>query len=419
VSIGTGIRAKAIGAYLGPMRSARRKWNGFKRIVGRQPRRLTLYHQVDDPHGYLMAQALAALLARFDDLVFEDVVVPVPAADADPEPQLRAQQVIDDAVFLSRRTNLVFPDPPAPIADDRLRRAQAILLKDRPAAEQLDAIVRVGDALWRDDGDALAALVKELDVVPGTQVRPMLEANYRALRSAGHYQGSMIAYGGEWYWGVDRLKHLTKRLVAELGGEEGPLFEVASCALPEDAELTCWLSFRSPYSYLGAVLLQRHFRGRLNLRPVLPMVTRGLAVPRMKRLYIARDAKREADRLEVPFGKICDPLGEGVERCMAVFFQAETMGRGLDFYVAAGDAIWARGVDVASDAGLAEVAAEVGIEGATLEAALADRSWEAKVEANREALVEAGLWGVPSFVWSAGGETNVAWGQDRLEMVLT
>ena len=40
----------------------------------------------------------------------------------------------------------------------------------------------------------------------------------------------------------------------------------------------------------------------LVLRPIAPMVARGLPVPQVKRLYIVRDAKRCADRLGIPFG---------------------------------------------------------------------------------------------------------------------
>ena len=54
-------------------------------------------------------------------------------------------------------------------------------------------------------------------------------------------------------------------------------------------------------------------------------------VPLAKRLYIVKDCKREADRLEIPFGHICDPVGRGVERCLAVFAYAEREGKAYTF----------------------------------------------------------------------------------------
>jgi 2-hydroxychromene-2-carboxylate isomerase len=57
------------------------------------------------------------------------------------------------------------------------------------------------------------------------------------------------------------------------------------------------------------------------------MVMRGVKVPKVKRLYIVHDVKREADRYVIAFGKITDPLGMGVERCMALLPYANKMGK--------------------------------------------------------------------------------------------
>ena len=43
------------------------------------------------------------------------------------------------------------------------------------------------------------------------------------------------------------------------------------------------------------------------------------------------DTMREARRLGIPYGKIADPIGAGVERFMAVFQYAETQHRARDF----------------------------------------------------------------------------------------
>ena len=53
------------------------------------------------------------------------------------------------------------------------------------------------------------------------------------------------------------------------------------------------------------------------------MVMRNLPVPMRKGRYILRDTKREADRIGVAFGKIADPVGKPVQRCLFAFF----MGR--------------------------------------------------------------------------------------------
>jgi 2-hydroxychromene-2-carboxylate isomerase len=101
-----------------------------------------------------------------------------------------------------------------------------------------------------------------------------------------------------------------------------------------------------PWSHLGAqciptVLralgvarvraLAARWNARLVLRPVLPMVMRGLPVPVEKRMYIVRDCMREALRLGIPFGRMRDPVGPGVERGLAVLNRATALGRGPDF----------------------------------------------------------------------------------------
>ncbi|HJL29089.1 MAG TPA: DsbA family protein, partial [Polyangiaceae bacterium LLY-WYZ-15_(1-7)] len=393
-------------------------WEGTKRALGRGPRTVTFHHQVDDPWSHLLAQALVTFRARFPAVDLRMVVVPPPAADADPEPQKRRAWALRDATALAARHGLHFPTPAELPAEDRLRRANAVLLLDRPVDAQLDAAIRVGDALFRGDGDAVAELVRELGTVPGQRVRPALESNYARLRKAGHYQGAMLEHDGEWFWGVDRLPYLAQRV----GGEEAaPLLPVARREAPAapGEPLEVFFSFRSPYSYLTiARLWAAHQESPLplRLRPLLPMVTRGLPVPRDKRLYIVKDAKREADRLGLPFGRICDPLGEGVERCLRVFLAveaAEGTSAALRFAAEAYAGIWSRAVDVASDAGLAEVAAAAEVE-AHVEGALATEGWRQVVEANRDALSELGLWGVPSF---RHGDW-IAWGNDRLDWAL-
>jgi 2-hydroxychromene-2-carboxylate isomerase len=159
--------------------------------------------------------------------------------------------------------------------------------------------------------------------------------------------------------------------------------------------------------------LARRYGVALTLRPVLPMVMRGLPLPASKRRYILLDAKREADRLGIPFGRIADPVGSGAERCLAVLHHVFNTERAEAFVRSAMHGIWAEGLDAASDAGLATLAGRAGIAAHDIAAALADEGWRARVEANRAALFAAGLWGVPSFRLGA----LATWGQDRLWLV--
>jgi 2-hydroxychromene-2-carboxylate isomerase len=451
VSVGSKLRGVAIGAYLGAGPKLSRAWHATRHAF-RAERVVTFWHQVDDPWSHLLLQALSDFPSRFPSVRLEPVVVPEPAADVDPEPQKRAAYALVDAARLARTHHLSFPRLPLRPEADRVRRAQAILLAPRDPVAWLDAATRVGDALFRGDGDALSALARELGTVPGQQVRPTLEAAYARLRKSGHYTGGVLGYDGEHYWGVDRLPFLVDRLVAEGAGEapieargdeaigelrsDAPRSPISGETFSSDAlgsgvrvhpsvaplrvadgraRIDAFVSFRSPYSYLALhrleELVARHPLD-VRLRFVMPMVARGIPAPKQKVRYIAKDAKREADRLGVPFGRILDPLGDGVARALALACTTRReLGDASALRLArvVGEGVWARAVDLTTAEGLLDVATRAGVE-ALLPMALDDATWRDEVEANAVALGELGLWGVPSF--DLGDEA--LWGNDRL-----
>jgi 2-hydroxychromene-2-carboxylate isomerase len=174
---------------------------------------------------------------------------------------------------------------------------------------------------------------------------------------------------------------------------------------------------RSPYSAIAAprvLALARHAGVPLRLRGLLPMVMRGLPVPRAKRTYIAADAAREAFVRGIPFGRLVDPVGRPVERGLALMHHAQAAGRGEAFLLSFMRGTWAEGLDAGSDRGLRTIAERAGLSWSACRDALNETGWRAEAEHNRVALFERGLWGVPAF---AVGDTAV-WGQDRLWAVV-
>jgi 2-hydroxychromene-2-carboxylate isomerase len=233
--------------------------------------------------------------------------------------------------------------------------------------------------------------------------------------------GGTFFYAGEWYWGIDRLYHLEQRL-QDLGAQRegvapGPMFPPGvdpNTAQPAAVRsFDFFLSLRSPYTAIVAqrVLdLAQHTGAQLNLRFLLPMAMRGLAVPRAKRMYIAWDTAREARSRGVPFGRLLDPLGVATERGLAVLAAAMQAGMGEAFLISFLRGVWSEGVNASTDAGLRRLALRAGLSWAQVQDALNDEGWRASAEANRQALLDHGLWGVPAF--RVG--TQVFWGQDRL-----
>ncbi len=324
------------------------------------------FHQPEDPYSQLAAQVLRPLSDAYRITLKPHLVSP-PEAAAAPERERLAKLATEDAALLARAYGLDLPSH---------------------------------------------------DAAPGTAA-PHGDALRKRL---GHYLGAMFYFEGEWYWGLDRLHFLEERLCAA-GLAKGPLKPIAPVkevtfsgpvGAARGKTLDYFLSFRSPYTYLAVPRVRKlaaHYGADLRLRFVLPMVMRGLPVPAPKRLYIMLDAKREAERLGMPFGTVVDPVGRGAERGLAVLHHAIQAGNGIEFVESFLRGVFAEGIDAASDGGLNRLAARAGLDRALVERALQDKSWRKVAEANREELFALGLWGVPSFRVDAN---RPHWGQDRL-----
>ena len=391
-----------------------------RRLAGRAPT-VHYFHQADDPYSHLAAQMLAPLAARYKVKIVT-WVVPAPEKAAAPEYELLAAYGRRDAARVAREYGLEFPED-APAPDPQLvRRVTALLAKAAGTDRFAELAAAAGRALWTDDNAALGRLQEAHGVAGEKDTVAALETGDRVRRKLGHYLSGMFCFEGEWYWGVDRLNYLEERLTeGGLDRERGkpmlaPWRDLSLGPVPPSNRrpvIDYWFSFRSPYSWISVPRMRklaRHYNAELRLRFVLPMVMRGLPVPLTKRMYIVRDTKREAERAGLPFGKVVDSVGAGAARALAVLHHAIPLGKGEEFAELGCRAVFADGIDIASDAGLMDVAKRAGLSEETVRKALADPGWEAAVEDNRRALFEAGLWGVPSF--RVDGKP-AHWGQDR------
>ena len=234
----------------------------------------------------------------------------------------------------------------------------------------------------------------------------------------GHYLGATFHYDGNWFWGPDRLHYLEAALAAHRRPGAAPVAQVmqesAEAQTTSPVTLDFFASLRSPYTHLAARRvreLAERYGATFRLRPVLPMVMRGLPVPREKQVYIVKDCWREAMRQGIAFGRVCDPVGLGVERGMGVMHRAIALGKGVAFTESFLAGAFAEGIDATTDDGLWAMAERAGLSRDDVAAGLADDGWREVAEANRQELLSLGLWGVPSF---RVGALPGHWGQDRL-----
>jgi len=414
------LRGAAINAYLGAD-AVRHSLADLKRRATGGARAVDFYFDLADPASYLAAQAAQRLAAAYP-IELRFTLVSPPAADVDPSPTLRPAHAIRDALELAGRYELEFPGK-KPLEPGGLKRGYQVLIKDRPAADQLAVALAVAKALWTNDAKQLTALMGQHGHEDSMSVPPYLATHYDRMRAAGFFTGGSFHYGGDWYLGVERVSYLEARLAADTGTTAPPV--VARRAAPA-APLTfgpgprvleVWFSYRSPYSYLAIAQLAPivdEFGLALRLRPVLPLVERGAQMPSVKRMYLARDAHREAVRLGIPFGRIADPLGAAARNAIAITRVAASHGRGLAFAASAMRGIWAEARDLSDYVDLRAVVERADLDWSEARAALTDEQWQTEATAAAADLNAVGLWGVPSFRLG----DYVTWGQDRLPHLL-
>lgn len=425
MNIRQAMRTKLISFLIGERMQAFRRWLAEKRrkLAGR-PHTVSVFLELDDPYSYLLSRYLPSL-AEIYAIELRFYLTQACGDAFRPEPNMLAQYAEQDCARLARELGIPFLDKGnAPPVEHR-RALINTLAAGTDSESYSDALMESLALYWRGDTEAIARRVSGAEQSDAGD--KLLALNQQRLIDLGHYDGASLHYEGEWYRGVERLSYLTDRLDALGAGKEeassamlASIRQVMQMSLPvappsaakELPPLEFFCSFRSPYSYL---LLKRvyaiadSFGLELKIRPVLPMLMRGMQVPRSKLMYLVTDAAREARRLKLSFGKFSDPLGKGTERCLAVFFYALGEKRERDFLVNAGEAIWANGIDVSTDKGMRKVTGRTGLFWPDVVDAMARDDWRKTAEANRESMMDSGSWGVPTMRLG----DFVVWGQDR------
>ncbi|MDP3940554.1 MAG: DsbA family protein [Deltaproteobacteria bacterium] len=431
-------------ALTSPRTRAARRWIAEqRRLLRREPHRVLYFHQVDDPYSYLAAQALRPLLDRYD-VVLEPCLAGPPPDDAAPERARLEALSREDAADVAPGYGLEFPARSEAPAPGEVALAAGMLQGAVAAGTFADAAPLVGRALWRGERDSIKTLSKDFAPADAGATEAAVAAGSALRARLGHYLGAMFYYGGEWYWGVDRLWHLERRLRAlgahRAGAVTDPIVsrpDLTSAPhvtldlrhagrpgvepeLPDRrVTLEFYPSLRSPYTAISmerVFALPRRYPIELVIRPVLPMVMRGLPVPRAKQIYIVLDTKREAEDACVPFGRIADPLGRPIERAFSLFAWARERGRAAELLQSFARSAFAEGIETGTDAGLRRIVERAGLSWTEALEHLDREGWREELEENRKTLFEMGLWGVPSFriIGGAGKTDYHTWGQDRL-----
>jgi 2-hydroxychromene-2-carboxylate isomerase len=413
-----------------------------KRKFAKQPHTVAVYLALNDPYSYLLLQVLKDFQDRFS-IQYEFRTVLNKQEEMFPAPKLWKKNAFNDAVYLAGLYSLDFPSvlPPVLLKSSPERDSQltAQLLHWELQPGYLENALQLFNAYWQGDDSVIDGLVSPAITHNVECYQQHLNANESLLKDNGHYLSAMMHYGNEWYWGLDRLQYLERRfndLAAHSDADSKNLgsagVEVKYDAthrhfcqrmnkqdIPEVAEkhtLEMFWSIRSPYSYIAIVRarqLANYYNIPLIVKPVLPMVMRRMQVPKNKTNYIAKDASREAHQYKIPFGRIADPLGKGVENCYALYAFAQSKGKATEFLESYARGVWSEGIHSDTASGLKKLVERVGLSWQEAQPLLNNNDWRVWAQSNLAELYGNNLWGVPSLIY---GDVKV-FGQDRIDCI--
>jgi 2-hydroxychromene-2-carboxylate isomerase len=190
------------------------------------------------------------------------------------------------------------------------------------------------------------------------------------------------------------------------------------------ATVDFYYSLQSPWTYLGfarfrEIAARRHAEVRYRVIQMAPVfaASGGLPLaqrPRQRQAYRLMELRRWRDQLGLPLN--LHPRFFPAEERLAAGMVIAHGQRGGDVAAlsqALLTAVWAEERDIADPPTLRAIAGEQGADGTALLAAAASQGVLDRYDADTRAAIEAGVFGVPTFV--IGDE--LFWGQDRLEFV--
>ncbi len=409
-----------------------RRWRDFpdrmKQRAHKLAPRVTLFHQFDDPYSLLAIEASAQLVDRYN-IDFELILVNDPPTAGHSFKEEAAQNWMRYRLHDDRRLAQVWRlndsirvDMPSKLAVE----ASSKCLAAAPPSTRAALALKLTRAMWSGDEQELSRLLTANQQGSQDDVHRMLVSGHNERTERGHYRAAMWEFNGDWFWGLDRLQYLEDDLsrwnLAKGGQSVYAEWYTPTQAPRVQAEtLDVFFSFRSPYSYLSLRRLDRlqeeyGVRLKLRFRPVLPMVERGVELSSDKRAHILKDAARIANKHQIAFGYVRDPLGDGLRRCLALFYHAQQKGKAREFVNSVMQGIWAEAFDINSERGLRKLTERAGLDFDQARDRVFDDSTSEHVEKNQHQLELMGLWGVPTFALTNNQNqlVDVFWGQDRL-----
>ena len=165
------------------------------------PPTIHYFHQVDDPHSHLAIQKIPAIAANYD-VRFEFHLCSRPSKDDQGDSSRFETWILNDARNIAEHFNVTLPNAVDRIEADQRKKAEEMLSEFLNQQTFPEMALEVGTKLWT--GSHLKSAKKAKNIIDsGNEIR----------KNLGHWLSGTFYFEGEWYWGIDRLHHLERRLI--------------------------------------------------------------------------------------------------------------------------------------------------------------------------------------------------------------
>ena len=396
------------------------------RISENRPHKVFYYHQVDDPYSILVLPILEKIKKSYR-IDLECILVGNPPGKTIPEPTMFQIHCLNDVRNIAKwyGQERKISNYPSKTDIDSANK----ILSNCTQANFIQLASDIMECLWFEDGKNINDVTIEPSQL-NKETNLVIEKGNKFRKENGYYSSSSFYYEGESYWGLDRLNHLEDRLI-DLGLKSldtyGYLADRKSniqnySTKDNRLNLTIYPSLNSPYTYICFPRI-RHIIDKYQInvitKPVLPMLMRGMHIPRYKGKYILGDAAREGRINDIYFDKIYSPLGKPAELAYSLFPIINEYNKGFAYIEKLTIASFHDGINIGNTTFLKNLVNDLNLSWDEIKKDLGKKEWKKILDENLEEMYDGNCWGVPSFKVTYENDENpfYQWGQDRIWLI--
>lgn len=386
----------------------RHEW--WRQLRGK-PQQVVVWLRFTDPYSYLLIQTLPDFITHFDvKLIFKFLPYQ--------EPDQFFSYYLRDAWHLAQFHQLQFHHFHAP-SEEQCFIASQLLIANRhlPTDEFLILAKQVFLCLWEHQHQKLAMLSLRFQNLAASSTQKKLKQAQILFESQQFRKAAMLQFHRSYYWGIDELPLLAKRLEQLNDDQSGHPFclnqdqhqstqhylindwQQLAQIRSQKYELDFYFNFQDPLSYIYLIAthhLTEHYQIKLNLRPI----------------YLEEDSRQHGQDLSFEELTHLQELAQsyqlqinpsyilsaqGLTHCFALFYLALVQEKTPQITQHILTSIWTDNKDLSYLPHLQSLLADLGYNNKQFKELLKQQAWHGMIEHNTNQWLQLDLPELPSF----------------------